>query len=347
MSDKSPRPKRPDGSGTVYKLSGRRTRPWVARKTIGNVDGKPLYKIVGYYATKTEGQKALLKDEMFPIHLGENTTVKQLYDDWSASHFEHISPDMASNYKTAYNYLKKYESKPFAELKKAHFQAIIDANMDKSRSLLVKIRGLFNQLSKYAYDNDIIHKNYAVNLKVPPEVITPKTTFSEEEIKTLFANDTIPFVDTVIILIFTGMRIGELLTAETQNVNLESRYLVGGSKTRAGRYRVIPIHADILKYIRARYDPESKYLIANNGEPITTAEYRNDIFKPLMLQLGFNPDFTPHITRHTFTTLLSQYCKDDDIKKKILGHTDWQFSVDRYVHPEHERYQSAIDSIKL
>ena len=40
----------PNGFGTIYKLPGKRRRPWIARVTVGYDDnGKQLYEVVGYY----------------------------------------------------------------------------------------------------------------------------------------------------------------------------------------------------------------------------------------------------------------------------------------------------------
>ena len=45
--------KLPNNYGSVYKLSGNRRRPYIAKITIGyNNKGKQIFKPIGYYATK-------------------------------------------------------------------------------------------------------------------------------------------------------------------------------------------------------------------------------------------------------------------------------------------------------
>jgi hypothetical protein len=57
--------KLPNGFGTVYKLSGNRRNPYVAKKTKGwEIDpktgkSKQLYTVVGYYPTRKEALTAL------------------------------------------------------------------------------------------------------------------------------------------------------------------------------------------------------------------------------------------------------------------------------------------------
>ena len=47
--------KRTNGSGTVYKLSGNRRKPWVAVKTLGwTEEGKQEKKIIGYFEKEDE-----------------------------------------------------------------------------------------------------------------------------------------------------------------------------------------------------------------------------------------------------------------------------------------------------
>lgn len=58
--------KLPNGYGSVVKLSGKRRKPWMVRKTTGYridpVKEKKVneYIIIGYAATKTEGYKCWL-----------------------------------------------------------------------------------------------------------------------------------------------------------------------------------------------------------------------------------------------------------------------------------------------
>ena len=78
---------------------------------------------------------------------------------------------------------------------------------------------------EYAVQNDIINKNYAkyvtINKKErPPEIHKP---FSEKEIEVLFAHDNIPFVDTILIMIYTGFRVSELFQIKTKEMCIRDR----------------------------------------------------------------------------------------------------------------------------
>lgn len=64
--------RRANGSGSVYKLSGKRRKPWIARITTGWAeDGKQQMKTIGTYATKKEAQAAL--DTYFYVPCSDTT----------------------------------------------------------------------------------------------------------------------------------------------------------------------------------------------------------------------------------------------------------------------------------
>ena len=56
--------RRKNAEGSVYKLSGNRRRPWVARRTIGWTKNKlPIYKFIDYFETKEEAEECLNQEE--------------------------------------------------------------------------------------------------------------------------------------------------------------------------------------------------------------------------------------------------------------------------------------------
>ena len=67
----------PNGYGSVFKLSGNRRNPWVARKTVGWTDNHekrtsyPKYKAIGYYPTRKAAMEALVEYNKNPYDLGK------------------------------------------------------------------------------------------------------------------------------------------------------------------------------------------------------------------------------------------------------------------------------------
>ena len=53
--------KNANGFGTVYKMSGNRRKPWIAKVTVGwSEEGKQEYYIVGYFETRALATTALV-----------------------------------------------------------------------------------------------------------------------------------------------------------------------------------------------------------------------------------------------------------------------------------------------
>ena len=76
--------KNPNGYGSVVKLSGKRRKPFWIRKTAGwNEKGQPIYKTIGYTATREEGNILLAEYNKNPWNVDTaKLTLKELYDLW-------------------------------------------------------------------------------------------------------------------------------------------------------------------------------------------------------------------------------------------------------------------------
>lgn len=173
-SKSAPKPLRaPNGYGSVYKLSGRRRKPWVARVTIGWTTTvaqkgkhagqevqKQLFQIIGYYETKQEAQDALVLHRITPVSPKTNIKLEELYKEWSESKYKDISKSTENNYRAAWRYIKQIEKAAFRDLRTTHWQAIIDkcAEENLSQSTLKKIKTVAVMLYKYAMQNDIVNK---------------------------------------------------------------------------------------------------------------------------------------------------------------------------------------------
>lgn len=340
--------KRANGSGSVYKLSGKRRRPWVAAKTERAEDGSLHKIIIGYYATKREAEAGLALNSIRPSSAYANVTLKQLWEMWIATKaYTRLSPQGQRYNRAGFNHLKPLHDKKYADLRRDHFQAMIDAAEEagKSRSTLSEIRSVCTLLGEYASALDVVPKSYATKLLIPRKERKAVETFSDEDIDLLFKNADLPWADTVLILIYTGMRITEFLTLKKDDVDIESMLIVGGVKTDAGRDRTIPIHPRIEGFIRARYEASTKYLIEANGRMIRDDTYRTKYYYPLLESLGIRK-MSPHKARHTFFTRFDAVCSDKLAMALIGGHTDPNFSEKVYVHPDIERLRAAISQIK-
>ena len=352
--------RRANGAGSVYKLSGNRRKPWVAQITLGYEHGKRLYKIVGYYETKAKAEQAISLDAVMPASENASMTLKQLWEEWKTTRaYTDLSKQQQYCYKAAYGYMSQYYNIKYADLRLRQFQNMVDRAhvAGKGASTMKKIKTLAGVLSHYAKSQDIIRKVYSDEVRIPKTVKPKIEIFSETEIKLLSNNDAEPLIDTILIMIYTGMRITELLTLTKFNVDLQNMLIVGGIKTEAGKDRIIPIHPKIQKYVTNRYNSAENYLIeydkavGNKKAGTYRTErrrypYQNykDAYYLALERIGIRR-ITPHKARHTFATMLSASCKDRKAMALILGHTDPGFTEMVYDHPDRDRLKKAISAI--
>jgi len=334
----------PNGYGSVYKLSGKRRRPFVAKKTAGWDDnGKQLYQVVGYYEKRRDALQALADFNENPYSEDAKTiTFAEVYNQWSIRKFEQISHGSIVTYNTAFNHCVELHDIPFVSIKSKNMQDIL-LSSGKLYPTRKKIRILFNQLFKFAMENDIVEKNYAVYLDIgKKEETDKKKPFTKNEIQTLFDNVTMyPFIETILIMIYAGLRIGELITIKTDNVNLEERVIVGGIKTDAGKDRIIPISNHIFPFVEKRVLEGNEYLITRkDGKPYQYSNYRREHFDRVMESL--NMIHKPHECRHTFITMMKMADADIVALQRIVGHKKYETTLG-YTHTDLDFLRDAID----
>ncbi|NFO89189.1 site-specific integrase [Clostridium botulinum] len=337
----------PNGYGSVYKLSGKRRRPFVVRKTIGWDDnGKQLYQTIGYYESRQLAMQELAAFNTNPYTVEASTlTFKEIFDLWKVRKYEGISRSAINGYNAAFDTSKDLHEMKFVEVKTRHMQNII-STCGKGYDTLRKIRVLYNQLFKYAMENDIITKDYSEFIDIGKKSSeTSRVPFNKKEIKKLFEVEPhIEFVDTILVMIYSGLRIGELLLIRTKDVDLENRTITGGIKTEAGKNRIVPINNKILPFIEKRFNKNNEYLIVNSkGTKMKYDNYYKEKFSPIMEQLGM--DHKPHDARHTFATLMNNSNANPTSIKKIIGHSSYATTEKIYTHKDIDELKKAIDMI--
>lgn len=338
----------PNGYGSIIKLKGNRRKPYQVRVTKGFTDeGKQKYMYLGYYMKKEEAMTALSEYNASPYDITKETiTFSEVYKKWSKIHFEKVSESSRVNYTNAYNkYCKSLYKMRFKDIRLSHLQGVID---DSRKGYPTKrvIRTLFKVLFSFAMKNDIVDKDYSQYVDIGKRKgEKDKKPFTQGEIDKLFEYaDKMPYVDTILIMIYTGLRVGELLEIKNENVHLDERYIIGGFKTEAGTNRTIPINKKIEPFIRKYYNPENEYLITNfKNQQMKYCNYRRERFDTIMKYLEMQ--HTPHECRHTFASLMDDAKANKLCVKLIIGHSSQDITEKVYTHKKLEQLIETIDMI--
>lgn len=344
-----------NGMGSIYRIGGKKQRrkPFAVRVTKGYTDeGKQIYSYIGYYETQKEALEALSNYNENPYNIDKSKiTFEEVFEKWSNEHYPTISESNIKRYNLSFNnYCKELHKMRFVDIRLSHLQGVLD-DSNKAYPTKCMIRILLSQLSKYALKNDIVVKDYSQFLNVGKRVgQEERTPFTKEDIQKLWKNvDKLEWVDTVLILLYTGMRISELLDIKIENVHIENEkypYMVGGNKTRAGINRRIPINKKILPLVQKYYEQNKNntYLITNfKGEKMKYSNYRREKWDNMMEKLKMQ--YTPHCTRHSFISLLNSAGAIPLNIKRIVGHSSQDITEDVYTHKTLQELSETVNLI--
>jgi integrase len=178
--------------------------------------------------------------------------------------------------------------------------------------------------------------------------------FTINEIKQIMNMNTLN-AKYALLYIFTGCRPSELLKIDTSKIYIDVEceddgnkeivsYMITGSKTDAGRNRIIPIHNTIKPIIVELLNDHPDYLISKPKSNMNVWFY-DEHFKPLMKELNLNK--TTYACRHTFSTLAKQYKVDTFSRKRIMGHKSNDITDDIYTHTLINSLYKEIHKIKI
>ncbi len=355
---KNKRLKRANGTGSVYKLSGRRRRPWVAEVTTGweineeTQTKKRLYDVLGYFEKEIDAKNALDKYRLIqeePQLAKSTLTLEQVYNIWSKIKFaETISKETKDGYKASWKKLSPLHKRIFSEIRSDEFQERIYYYKDEkkmSESTLTKLKSLIYALCEYAYHNGILRTNYTVLIKIGNIETTTKKAFTEAEVNILKENiNKIPWIDTVVVLCYTSMRPGEMLRLTKFSIDLKERLIRGGIKTDAGKDRVIPIHPFIYPIILKWYNKNGDTIFCDeNGKALSVRAYRENRYRPALKEIGIRV-LNPRACRRTFATMANRLEVSKANIQKIMGHVVGSDITDKvYTLPEIEDLRKTIE----
>ena len=214
-----------------------------------------------------------------------------------------------------------------------------------SKSTCNKLRVLLGQLGHWAMEEGITIANPAQELTTVAQQKSTREVFTEDEIKQIKASN-LPAADIALILISCGCRPGELFSVPL--VNCREDHFIGGSKTEAGKNRVIPIGPDgIAAYTRIRekaISEKASFLIDGySGQNKTAPNYTKRDWRELMEAVGIE-GMTPYNCRHTFITRAIRSGMDLPKLEAIVGHVDRE-TTKIYTHLQAQDLVAAVQTI--
>lgn len=173
----------------------------------------------------------------------------------------------------------------------------------------------------FALKHELCKVNYAerIDVKIDTSVKIVRHPFTFAEIQAIQDEE---MKSLVMIGCYTGMRINELITLKKEHIHEEDGILFirHGSKTEAGRNRIIPMHPEIEPLIREKMKSENMF--THSGDKLSLPGAKTFFSKKL--------NKTSHDMRHTFAT--NWFGLNPVYGKLILGHAVRDITIDVYTH---------------
>ncbi len=344
-----------NGYGSVVKLSGKRRQPYEVRVNT-HMDERyyPVYDVLGRFETREAAMIALADFNKEPYRISDrDITFSALYELFYRDKYEEsgrtYSQSTKDCTKSAYNYCSALYELPYRDLRATDFKSILAQEGKRgnplSHALQEHIKNLFSQMDKFALQNDIIQKGYSsfANITVSEDDIHG-IPFTHDEIQVLWNNKEAPWVDSILIYIYSGWRISELILMPPENIDLNAGTFQGGLKTDSSKNRIVPIHSKIYDFVKHRLTMNNGILFALNDRPISAQTYTK-LFKDTLASIGLTTYHTPHDCRHTFISLLDSAGANQVCIDRLVGHASKTVTTRTYTHKTIEELRNTIELI--
>lgn len=320
----------PNGFGHIKRVNGSRLRnPYYAYKGTGTgPDGLIVYKPIGSFPTYAEAFEALVKYHEIEIPPEGDVTFEDLYKRFVAEVLplpvrgRPLAESTVAGYGYSFRAVPSLHSRPFVDITAQELQDALE-NAGGSASKQTKIKLLYSRLYQYADYLGITDRNLSSFVRITTTDHPKRNPFKPDEILKIWAMPRSRWRDAALVLLYTGMRDGELFTVH----DIEENFFRAGEKTEAGIERTIPIHPAI-----------------------------EDLFPDLfplsgdinLLQHWFKrnlPGHVPYDCRRTFVTRASECGINPTAARQIVGHSSGDVHVSVYTKHSPEYLLEEIQKL--
>lgn len=386
--------RREKGTGNIYQRSN---GTWVGRLSVGcKSDGKPIIK---YFSGKSEKEvkKKIREFNKNSINVELNKrkiTVGEYIDNWMNLYKK---PDLKRSSYDRLEVTAKYQVKPYIgmiqlntltsdDIQKMLTSIKDDGVLDQktgrkktaSYSTLKKAYDLVSAVLTHALIKGDIDKNPMLLVKMPNKAqfeTKEIRIFSETESRLILEESqrkystgapVYVYGDAYILMLNTGLRVGELIGLNKDDYNRKEKTLhikrniqsvkkrdetgqSGGyeliessTKTYSGN-RIIPLNANAVNAIERMLmqNPLGEILVCNSKGNRIPPDKLTRTFYRMLDNVGIARTGL-HSLRHTFASLLFANKVDVKTVSKLLGHASIQITLNTYIHLINEPDKDAV-----
>ena len=280
--------------------------------------------------------------------------------EWKSRIFPTLKPSTQSSYRTNLNrYVLPWLGETrLRDLRKGEIQAWLSALSESglSRQTVKNIWSGLSAVLRSAVDWGYIDVNPAHGVRLPAR--QPKAVVflpTPEQIAQMLEQLPEPSFTLLLLLIGTGLRVGEAMGLRSEDIDLNRKNLtvrrdIWHGKVNSPKYaaseRVIPLGPILVKHLEKRLRDEASWIFpGTSGKPMDPKNLAKRQLHPVLDQLGI-PRFSWHRLRKLHSTYLGDLSVSPRILQAQLGHADAALTLNVYTQVVPESQRRAIESLE-
>ncbi len=363
--------------GSLFRR-GRRNKVWVARwwEEIINPDGSigrtRRAEVLGTVAELPSRSRAMeiLSRRLNPINSGTQRpqSTRSYSDfvtkDWMPVVLQTLKYATQKHYRYIVNIhlLPTFGSIRLTDIKRECVQSFLAAKLNSGLAwkTVKHSRGVFGRTLATAEDWGYINQNPVLKTELPrrPRNPSPKPILQPHQVHILANELSEPSRSIALLLVLTGLRVGELLALRWKAVDLTAGTLRVIETVYDGHFdtpktdrsaRLIPLGSEVVALLkRHRQDqvnPNSLVFATCTGGPLNRHNLLRRHLKPACKKLDLG-GITWHSLRHSHATMLDATGAPLGTVQALLGHSSSEITREVYLHAIPDDQRKAVASVE-
>lgn len=328
---------RANGEGSVYRYrAGWRAQIVVGYKLINGVS-RPVYRTKAGFKTKRAALEYLEVLRSEPKR--KAPVLQDLWEEYQIAGYTKLSASRKEKYRIAWPRLSAIQYTRIDLLTTADLQKVIN-DQGLTYYPARDMRDLLSILFQMAMINKHVDVNLADFIVLPDLHEQAREPFTVDELVLLWDDyKSNWWTGYILLMCYTGMMPGELLTARKDAVDLKNRVIVGaGLKTNERKKKPIVLADELIPVVQDIMDhtPGDKLIRINKDN-----FYK--VYYDTLVRAGTRR-LTPYSCRHTAGTLLTDANVRPALVQAVMRHASYT-STQRYIHESADHTRAAVNAL--